>query len=104
MSGTETLVGGDLNYECCKSRGAVAALDANTGKVLWVTQSVQEPLREAKTRRAGKGGDLPALPSGTRPRSMRNVDWSTSAQGTASDASRQRRAIPSLPFAWLTAK
>ena len=36
MSGTETLVGGDLNYECCKSRGAVAALDANTGKVLWV--------------------------------------------------------------------
>ena len=35
MSGTETLVGADLNYECCKSRGAVAALDANTGKVLW---------------------------------------------------------------------
>ena len=46
MSGTETLVGGDLNYECCQSRGAVAALDANTGKVLWRTQSVQEPLRQ----------------------------------------------------------
>src|ERR1700683_1357016 len=38
MSGTETLVGADPDYECCKSRGAVAALDANTGKVLWRTQ------------------------------------------------------------------
>jgi len=54
MSGTETLVGGDLDYECCKSRGAVAALDANTGKVLWVTQSVQEPLRELGENAKGK--------------------------------------------------
>jgi polyvinyl alcohol dehydrogenase (cytochrome) len=54
MSGTETLVGGDLNYECCKSRGAVAALDANTGKVLWVTQTVQEPLRELGENAKGK--------------------------------------------------
>ncbi len=54
MSGTETLVGANLNYECCKSRGAVAALDANTGKVLWVTQSVQEPLRELGENANGK--------------------------------------------------
>lgn len=54
MSGTETLVGGDLNYECCKSRGAVAALDANTGKVLWLTQSIPEPLRELGENSNGK--------------------------------------------------
>ncbi len=54
MSGTETLVGADLNYECCKSRGAVAALDANAGKVLWVTQSVEEPLRELGENAKGK--------------------------------------------------
>ena len=54
MSGTETLVGGDLNYECCQSRGAVAALDANTGKVLWRTQSVQEPLRQLGENTNGK--------------------------------------------------
>jgi polyvinyl alcohol dehydrogenase (cytochrome) len=54
MSGTETLVGADPNYECCKSRGAVAALDASTGKVLWVTQSVQEPLRELGENAKGK--------------------------------------------------
>ena len=46
MSGTETLVGADLKYECCRSRGAVAALDANTGKVLWRTESIAEPLRQ----------------------------------------------------------
>jgi polyvinyl alcohol dehydrogenase (cytochrome) len=46
MSGTETLVGADPKYECCRSRGAVAALDANTGKVLWLTQSIEAPLRQ----------------------------------------------------------
>ena len=46
MSGTETLVGADLKYECCRSRGAVAALDANTGKMLWRTESIAEPLRQ----------------------------------------------------------
>ena len=54
LSGTETLVGADPNYECCKSRGAVAALDANTGKVLWLTQSIQEPLRELGENSNGK--------------------------------------------------
>ncbi|MFZ0337084.1 MAG: PQQ-binding-like beta-propeller repeat protein [Terracidiphilus sp.] len=54
MSGTETLVGANLNYECCKSRGAVAALNANTGKVLWVTQSIPEPLRELGENASGK--------------------------------------------------
>ena len=54
MSGTETLVGADLKYECCQSRGAVAALDANTGKVLWLTQSIQEPLRQLGENANGK--------------------------------------------------
>lgn len=54
MSGTETLIGADTKYECCRSRGAVAALDANTGKVLWLTQSIQEPLRELGENATGK--------------------------------------------------
>ncbi len=100
MSGTETLVGADQEYECCKSRGAVAALDANAGKVLWVTQSVQEPLRELGENAKGSNvGDLRALPSGTRRPSMRSVDWSTPARETASDGLRRRPAIPSLRFA-----
>lgn len=31
-----------VTYECCKSEGAVAALDANTGKMLWKTYVVPE--------------------------------------------------------------
>src|SRR5579863_7501663 len=54
LSGTETLVGADPNYECCHSRGAVAALDANTGKVLWRTQSIQEQLRQLGENANGK--------------------------------------------------
>jgi polyvinyl alcohol dehydrogenase (cytochrome) len=54
MSGTETLTGANLDYECCKSRGAVAALDANTGKVLWRTQSIPEPLLAIGENSRGK--------------------------------------------------
>ena len=32
-----------LDYPCCTSRGAIAALDANTGRQLWKTYVVDEP-------------------------------------------------------------
>ena len=100
LSGTETLVGADSNYECCKSRGAVAALDANTGKVLWLTQSIQEPLRELGENSSGKQRWGPrALRCGTRPPWMPSVDSSTPVQATTSDALQQRPAIPSWHFA-----
>ena len=44
FTGSETLAGADPKYECCRSRGAVAALDANSGKTVWIAQSIQEPL------------------------------------------------------------
>lgn len=54
LSGTETLTGANLDYECCKSRGAVIAVDANTGKILWRAQSIQEPLRQLGENSHGK--------------------------------------------------
>jgi polyvinyl alcohol dehydrogenase (cytochrome) len=54
LSGTETLTGANLDYECCKSRGAVVALDANTGKVRWRTQSIPEPLKQLGENSHGK--------------------------------------------------
>jgi polyvinyl alcohol dehydrogenase (cytochrome) len=54
MSGIETLTGANLDYECCKSSGAVAAVDANTGKVLWRTRTVIEPLRALGENSKGK--------------------------------------------------
>ncbi len=54
LAGTETLTGANLDNECCKSRGTVVAVNANTGKVLWRTQSVQEPLRALGENSKGK--------------------------------------------------
>jgi polyvinyl alcohol dehydrogenase (cytochrome) len=54
LSGTETLTGANLDYECCKSSGTVVAVDANTGKVIWRTKSVQEPLRALGENSKGK--------------------------------------------------
>jgi polyvinyl alcohol dehydrogenase (cytochrome) len=54
LSGTETLTGANLDYECCKSRGTVVAVNANTGKVLWRAQSIQEPLRNIGENSRGK--------------------------------------------------
>jgi polyvinyl alcohol dehydrogenase (cytochrome) len=60
LSGTETLTGANLDYECCKSRGAVIAVDANTGKVLWRAQSIPEPLRQLGENSHGKQAWGPA--------------------------------------------
>lgn len=54
LTGTETLTGANLDYECCKTRGGVVALDANTGKVLWRTSSIPEPLQQIGENSKGK--------------------------------------------------
>ena len=40
-------------YECCKFRGSVAALDAETGKVLWKSFTVLDPPKPFKTSSTG---------------------------------------------------
>ena len=41
------------DYECCKFRGSLTALDANTGTVIWKTYTVDEPKRRG-TSSSGK--------------------------------------------------
>jgi polyvinyl alcohol dehydrogenase (cytochrome) len=43
VSGSEEFSAGNIEYPCCTSRGAVAALDANSGKQIWKTYNVDEP-------------------------------------------------------------
>jgi polyvinyl alcohol dehydrogenase (cytochrome) len=43
VSGSEEFQAGQIDYPCCTSRGAVAALDASTGKQVWKTYNVDEP-------------------------------------------------------------
>jgi polyvinyl alcohol dehydrogenase (cytochrome) len=49
----EEVQGGRLEYECCTFRGSLAALDANTGAVVWKTYMVGEKQLRA-TNKIGK--------------------------------------------------
>jgi polyvinyl alcohol dehydrogenase (cytochrome) len=42
VSSWEEIGAADLSWECCKSVGAVASVDANTGRVLWKTYVIAE--------------------------------------------------------------
>jgi len=53
FTGTETVSGSDPHYQCCRSRGAVAALDANTGRILWQVTSIPEPLQKIGKNQIG---------------------------------------------------
>jgi len=39
----EEIQAGSAQYECCTFRGSVAALDANTGEVIWKTYTIPDP-------------------------------------------------------------
>jgi polyvinyl alcohol dehydrogenase (cytochrome) len=52
VSSSEEFTAATLDYPCCTSRGSVAALDANTGKVIWKTYVVSEP---KPTKKNSKG-------------------------------------------------
>lgn len=48
ISQYEISLGGNDNHECCKTHGAVTALDAATGKKLWTAHTMEEakPIRD----------------------------------------------------------
>ncbi len=46
----EEASGADPQYECCRFRGSVVALDALTGKQIWKTYLVDEPKRTTKNK------------------------------------------------------
>jgi polyvinyl alcohol dehydrogenase (cytochrome) len=52
LSGVEINYAADDAYECCKTQGAVIALDLETGKRLW-TGRTMEPATKQKVSRAG---------------------------------------------------
>ena len=64
----EEAAGADPNYECCRFRGSVVALDALTGKQVWKTYLVDEPKPTTKN----KAGAQLWAPSGV-------AVWSTPA-------------------------
>ena len=61
------------DYECCKFRGSITALDASTGAVVWKTYTVDVPQPRGKSRPASSSGARPARRSGARRRSTRSA-------------------------------
>ena len=48
ISGGDDSSAADPKFECCKGRGAVVALDAATGKTLWITYTIPDAMPLAK--------------------------------------------------------
>src|SRR6185369_3041748 len=42
VSSLEVTSAADAKYECCKFRGAVVAIDAHTGKIVWKAHTITE--------------------------------------------------------------
>jgi polyvinyl alcohol dehydrogenase (cytochrome) len=70
-SSAEEVFGADPNYECCKFRGSVSALDAATGKLLWKSFTI---LEDPKPVRKNKQGVQLWGPSGAAVWSSPTVD------------------------------
>jgi polyvinyl alcohol dehydrogenase (cytochrome) len=75
-SSMEEVFAGNPQYECCKFRGSVSALDAATGKVLWKSYTVAE---EPKSVRKNKLGVQLWGPSGASVWSSPTVDLKSRA-------------------------
>jgi polyvinyl alcohol dehydrogenase (cytochrome) len=53
LSASEINFGADPNHECCKTHGAVFALDALTGRIIWAAHTMQDA-RPVRDRGDGK--------------------------------------------------
>ena len=53
ISVVEDILTPDPKYPCCRSRGALAAVDAETGKILWKAHSVVDPPQKSRDEQRG---------------------------------------------------
>ncbi len=53
VSSFEETAGRDAKYECCKFRGSIVALDADTGRIIWKSYTIPEPPRPFKKNSSG---------------------------------------------------
>ena len=74
VTGFEEAVAANPKYECCTTRGAVVAYDANTGKQIWKASTISEPL--TRTRKTSMGTQLWG-PSGASVWSAPTIDERT---------------------------
>ena len=86
----EEAAGSSPDYECCRFRGSVVALDASTGKQIWKTYTIEEP---KPTKKNAKGVQLwgpSGAPVWTSPAidTKLNVLYATSGDNYSDPANR----------------
>lgn len=93
--------GGDPNFECCKSHGAVRALDADSGKVIWTTH-MTEPAKPTYKSSIGvqqwgpSGASVWTTPTLDR---KRNLVYVGTGQNSSSPASSMSDSIVAMDIA-----
>jgi polyvinyl alcohol dehydrogenase (cytochrome) len=92
ISGGDDSSAADPKYECCKGRGAVVALDAATGKTLWITYTIPDAQPLAKnaigTQLWGpSGASIWATPTIDRKRRLLYVGTGDNHSAPATDTS-----------------
>jgi polyvinyl alcohol dehydrogenase (cytochrome) len=60
VSSFEEVLAARSSYPCCAFRGSLVALDAKTGKPLWQTYAIDEPLKPSRRNAAGAQMQGPA--------------------------------------------
>jgi polyvinyl alcohol dehydrogenase (cytochrome) len=60
VSSFEEVLAARSTYSCCAFRGSLVALDAKTGKQLWQTYAIDEPLKPSRLNSAGAQMQGPA--------------------------------------------
>jgi len=53
VSSSEEVSAASPQYECCRFRGSILALDNATGKIIWKTYTIPEPARPTRKNKAG---------------------------------------------------
>src|SRR5690606_32094963 len=48
VASNEEAAGASPDYECCRFRGSLVALDAATGEIVWKTYMVEEPTQRGR--------------------------------------------------------
>jgi polyvinyl alcohol dehydrogenase (cytochrome) len=71
VSSIEELAAGNTGYSCCSFRGSIVALDTATGKQIWKTSTIAEPLKEFGK---GKSGQPMLGPAGAAVWSAPSID------------------------------
>ena len=94
----EEAAGSSPDYECCRFRGSVVALDAATGKRVWKTYMIEEPKKTTRNSRGTQLWGPSGAPVWSSPAidAKRNVLYATTGDNYSDPPSRMSDAFVAM--------